>query len=360
MKKNPTVWGVPVTGALLFATAVSAETDSQMYLDSTNRVTLSLRLGFNISGKFKGTGSTFAPGSPFVNPNRRTPHGDKYNYADGYVFSDLSGSKDGMTWYWGYDTAGQVNASGANTIDLHRTTASGIPGETSQDDSPRVGAELAYDYQFGVKEDWHHLRYGVEAAFNWMPIEFGGGGIYNATLSRLTDTYGYTPGTHPPSAELPYQGSFQGPGFVLNVPRVGTVTTVSSATFLVQQHFDADLWGFRLGPYIEYPLSKKWSLHLSGGLAVGLLAGDASWKETLTLPGGGGSSSVGGAGDDVSVLWGFYVGLDAHYQMNQRWGLDAGVQFQDLGVYDHNFGGRTVEIDFSESLFVHAGISYSF
>jgi hypothetical protein len=46
--------------------------------------------------------------------------------------------------------------------------------------------------------------------------------------------------------------SFQGPGFVLNYPHAGSVSAPSSrATLLVQQDFDSDLWGFRLGPYVD-------------------------------------------------------------------------------------------------------------
>src|SRR5882672_7958373 len=114
MKNNQTGWKVPVTGALLFATAVSAEQDLQTYLNSTNRVTLSVRYGFNVSGKFKGIGSSFAPGAPLAG-GRRTPRGDNYNYDNGYVLTDISGNAGGQTWYWGYDSASQVN-SGAHTI----------------------------------------------------------------------------------------------------------------------------------------------------------------------------------------------------------------------------------------------------
>ncbi len=354
---------MPVSGVLLFATAVSAEQDLQTYLDSTNRVTLSLRFGLNITGKFKGVGSSFGSGVPLA-AGRHTPNGDAYNYDNGYVLTDISGNAGGQSWYWGYDSSSQVNA-GANTIALDRTVAVGMPGENSGDDSPYVGAELTYDYELGVKENWHHLRYGLEAAVNFMPISFSSGGLFNAMLSRQTDTYGYTPGTTPPGynqpGELPYQGTFQGPNFVINVPPINSSTTlVPGATFLAQQHFDANLWGFRLGPYLEYPLNDKWSLHLSGGLAVGLIDANASWKETLNLPGGAGSITTSGGGSDVDLLWGYYVGLEAAYQINKDWGLEAGVQFQDLGTYSHNFGGRVAELDLSQSIFVHVGISYSF
>jgi len=360
MKNKNTGWRVPMTGALLLATAVSAEQSEQTYLDSTNKVTLSLRLGFNISGKFRGVGSTFAPGSPLAN-TRYTPHGDKYNYDNGYVLADGSGSKDGLTWYWGYDNANQVGATEPNSIDFSRTTATGLPGNKSTDDSPYLGAELAYDYQLG-KDDWRHLYYGLEAAVNFMPINFGGSGLYSLSLNSVTDTYGYAAGTTPPGGSLPYQGSFNGPGFVLNLPKSGTVSHLSSASFLVQQDFDGNLFGARFGPYIEYMPSEKWDVHLSGGLALGMMQASASWKETITLPGGGpsASTSVSGSGDDVSLLGGFYIGVDADYKINDRWSVEAGVQYQDIGTYSHNFGGRVAAVDLSNSIFVHAGISYSF
>ncbi len=361
MKNYHTGWRVPVTSALLFATAVSAEQNEQTYLNSTNRVTLSLRFGLNISGGFKGVGSTFAPGAPLAN-SRFTRHGDKYNYDDGFALPDGSGSTDGYTWYWGYDSTSQINASGANSIDLHRTDAIGLPKRNaSEDDSPYLGAELAYAYELR-KDDWRHLYYGVEFAVNWMPISFGGTSLYNLTLSHVTDTYGYTPGTTVPTSQLPYEGDFTHGNFSIFYPRTGTSTSLSSATLLVQQDFDANLWGFRVGPYIEYMPSEKWNLHLSGGLAVGLLSAEASWKETLTVPGGGpnASTSVSGGGDDVALLAGFYIGLDAEYKFNERWSVEAGVQYQDIGNYNHDFGGRSVELDLSQSVFVHAGISYSF
>jgi len=85
MKRNHRNWKVPVSGALLLATAVSAEQDLQTYLNSTNRVTLSLRYGMNITGRFRGPASIKFPTSFPVAGNRHTPNGDLYNYDDGYV-----------------------------------------------------------------------------------------------------------------------------------------------------------------------------------------------------------------------------------------------------------------------------------
>jgi len=110
---------------------------------------------------------------------------------------------------------------------------------------------------------------------------------------------------------------------------------------------------------VELPLSEKWDLRLSGGLAVGLLNGNESWKQTLT-PSGGNPITLGGGGGAFETLWGYYASLDATWQINKRWAVDGAVQFQDLGKFNHNFGGRQVELDLSRSLFVELGVSYSF
>lgn len=361
MKNKTKLWMLPLAGSLcLVAAGRAAEPAPQLEripLDSTNRLTLSLRFGLNISGKFKNPGGSLNPRNPAGN-GKHTPHGDRYNYDDGYVLPDNTGSTDGYTWNWGYDSSGQVNASAPNTIDFHRTTASSLPGSNSGDDTPYVGFEVAYNRELGVKEDWHNLRYGVEAAFNYMPINFNSGGTYNATLVEQTDTYGYTAGTTPPGA--PYQGPYAGPGFAINTGANSSYASIPGTTITAHQHFYANLWGFRLGPYIESPLTEKFSLHFSGGLAAGIMDAHADWRETVTLPGGGGSTTTTGGGEDTSAVWGYYLGADAIYRFNERWALDVGVQFQDLGTYKHNFGGRKASLDLSQSLFVQAGISYSF
>jgi hypothetical protein len=359
MKKTHYNLAAKTTGLLLLATAVSAEQDQQTYLDSTNRFTLSLRFGLNISSKFKGIGGSL--NSSLMGANgRRTPRGDAYNYDNGYVLTDISGNAGNQTWYWGYDNSSQVNAVN-NTVSFDRTTASAANSSSGDADSdPNTGFELSYDRQFGEKENWHNMRYGLEAAVNFMQLSLDNSSTFGANVSQQTDVYGYTPGTTPPSA--PYQGSFQGPGFVLNVPRLSSSTTViPDATVLAQDHFDANLWGFRLGPYVEFPFGKKeqFTLSLSAGLAAGLLDANESWKQTVSIPGNGSIISNGG-GDDFETLWGFYAGLDADYQISKHWGVSGGVQFQDLGKYDHSFNGREVDLDLSRSLFFLVGVSYNF
>ena len=164
MNNSHSYWTVPLTGVLLMGVGVSsfAQLDKAPPLEkasvnSTNRLSLSLRYGLNISAKFRGIGSAGGAG----------------HYSDGYVLTDSTGNFLGYTSNWGYDNSSQYSQLGnvnqpANSFSYHSPVPakSGAPASGNGDSTP--GVELTYDRQLGVKEDWHNLRYGLEFALNYM------------------------------------------------------------------------------------------------------------------------------------------------------------------------------------------------
>jgi opacity protein-like surface antigen len=351
---------------VLFTTAVSAEQDLNTYLQSTNHLTLSLRFGLNISGKFSGVGSgLFLPGSAPGN-GQLTPDGDPYNYDDGYNLTPSASPNPAYTTYWGYDNIKQLivdPVNGYTGVQLSQTTATGISTGQSGEDSQNAfpGFELSYDREFGEKANWHDMHYGLEGAVNYMKISLNDSGVSSGTSTTTTYDFLFE---FPTGLPLIPPSSTAGSGITPGRPSLSvspsSVTTGAPATaaFFSQDQFSGDLWGFRLGPYLDFPMSEKWSLHLSGGLAVGLLDDSEEWQQTLNT--GAGTFTASGQGTDFRTLWGYYVSLDAEYQINKRWGVEGGVQYEDLGQYSHSFSGRTVQLDLSQSLFVQVGVSYSF
>src|SRR5438093_447177 len=137
MKKIAFICFILTASAGIFSAANAAE---------TNRLSLSARLGFNVSVRFHGL--TVLPAPPA--PSRTTPRGDMYNYDDGYVLTDISGNAGGQTWYWGYDDSSRQIQN--NAILLSRTTVGpGASPSTTLDDEPSFGAELAYQRLLGTK-----------------------------------------------------------------------------------------------------------------------------------------------------------------------------------------------------------------
>ena len=343
--------GVVVLASLLLgAVAASADEDATNRL---NRVTVSARFGYHISARFSGVAVSQQPLGP-----RTTPRGDLYNYDDGYVRRDISGNANGQTWYWGYDNSASQVAG--NTILLDRSTVTGSAAGQSADSDPSYGAEIVYRRELGHKG---RLRYGLEGAANYQNLSISSTSVGLGNVNRVTDAYPYTSGTTPPTATTaaPYQGSYQGPGFVIGDTAISSTSTfvAGGATIMANRLLDADIWGFRLGPYLEVPLCTNLDLSLSAGLAVGLLNPSVSWTETVSVTGGG-TGSLSGGGDDFKVLYGGYVAASVALQLNERLSLVGGVQYQALGDYHHSFGGQNVEIDLRHSLFITLGLGYSF
>ncbi|MBN2508559.1 MAG: hypothetical protein JXQ71_17915 [Verrucomicrobia bacterium] len=324
-------------------------------MTNRNRLTLSARLGFNVSARFKGT----TAGLTALANSRTTPLGHAYTYDDGYVLTDSSGNAGGQTWYWGYDdSASQISG---NTILMSRSTPAPGFASPSCDDDAVWGTELTYQRWLG---QWRRMHYGLEAAANWQTFGVRDSSTYYGNAVRLQDAYPFTPGTTPPAATLtpnnPYQGSFGDEGFLLGDTSVSSTTRVlpQGVEISGRRRYEADLWGFRLGPYVTLPLADRVNLWLSGGLAVGLLDGEASWSESVSLAGNRVSSA--GRGSDFDVLWGAFAAANVSWDFHRRWSATAGVQYQYLGTYEAGFGDRRVEVDLSQSFFVLLGVGYSF
>lgn len=350
MKCNQFIRVALVTASLLLPLAATAQSNP-----ITNRLSFSARFALNISSKFSGIAPIAVPAT-----SRTAPHGENYNYDDGYILPDVSGSGDGYTWYVGYDnSASQVNA-GANTILLSRSTGLATLRSPGMDDAPSLGAELNYAREIGKTE---HFRYGFEAAANYLNIGLNANQSYALRSSRITDAFAYTPGTTPPSATpgSPYLGSFDGPNFVVGTAPVSSTTTEGAVgTVSGRRSLDADLWGARVGPYLEYYLNDDVSVNLSGGLAVGWLDTSVAWNETVAFTGGGGLPADIGSGSDQELLWGFYLAANANWRLSERWSAVGSLQYQNLGTYEQTFGTRKAELDLSSSLFITLGVSYNF
>jgi len=316
----------------------------------TNRLSLSARVGFGISARFKGM--MVAPAARVI-PGT----GDRYNYDDGYIHTDVSGDFGGQTWYWGYDNSASQVDTGNNNILLSRTTSASV-GASKTGDDPGFGAELLYTRLLGTVG---HFNYGFEAGINFLNYSVSDSRPHAVGLARVTDAYAFVPGTTPPSASPgdPYQGSFEGPGFVIGDTPVSSTTSQADGVSTGSRTFDADIWGLRIGPTLEYPISQKLKVSVSGGFAAALIDARASWRENIVISGVQGPT-LRGSGTDWGFVFGGYIAANAAWELNDRWSIVGSVQYQYLDRYSHEFSGRTVEADLSHGIFITFGVGYKF
>jgi hypothetical protein len=337
--------------SLLFGYAAAAQNAPVAGGPVRNRIGLSYRAGFNISAEF-----SHAPVAAGVNNPGPASGGANHNYDNGYNRVDITGNNHGGepgTWYWGYQDASQVPGDGF----IYFSSLDSFAGSTSDRAScnPQNGFELTFNRWLG---DLGRCAWGVEAAFSFTKLsiqsDFGGTG-------QLTiDRYGLS-GVVPP--QPPYAGTFAGPVPGSPVaPVIGDVPTrtVTDAAIRFSQGVEGELYGWRLGPYLDVPLAPRLSVSFSGGLALALIHSDFEFADQASTAAGTMLSSSSGFDSQDELLVGGYLAANVTYTMRRSLDLFVGVQYQNVGSFSQEAAGNRLKLDLSESIFLVAGIRLGF
>jgi len=316
-----------------------------------NRIGLSYRVGYNISAKFTGLGGFAAQSNPGPSTG-----GVNHEYDDGYVRVDSTHNGLGLTWNWGFDSASQVQGDNL-LLSSTRTVASGSAREGANDF--QHGIEATYARELGT---FRKARWGFEGAFNFMNVNMRNNASVPVSVTRLTDTYaldGVIP-FDPITSQNPYQGTFMGPGpLIADAPIQRTEQVVPSGAIATgSRRLDANLFGLRIGPYIELPLSPKWTVGLNGGLALVMVESNFRFNETVSYSNT--SLIQSGSKSDTDLLPGGYIEGNIAYQLNKSVSLQAGVQFQDVGDFTQKVNGKKATLHLTSGLLFTLGANYSF
>jgi hypothetical protein len=347
---------------VLAAAAARAQDLTPAAAESPNRFGFNYRMGFNAQVNFKNLGG-------FTMPTRLTPDGIPYNYSDGYVYQSAFTGAPNLTWNWGYDAAPapykQYTLGDPNVI-FHQFTSPANASSTGNENTPQSNFELTYNRELLRGKGW---RAGLEAAagYGWLSIHDSR--PLAGDLNVASDAYavpidpetGYGISNFGHDYPGPHQGQFAPPNALLGdvaTPLPGQVVP-AGASITGSRQFDADLFGFRLGPYFEVPLSRRVSLDFSGGLALAYVNSTFKFNQTVTIAGVG-TQSQSGSGSHSGWLPGGYVAANLSVALSDKWALVVGAQFEDVGIYTQNLNGKQATLDLSNSIFVTLGLSYSF
>ena len=345
----------------LAAPAARAQDLAPTATESPNRFGINYRMGFNTQVNFKNLGG-------FTMPTRLTPDGAPYNYSDGYVYQSAFTGAPNLTWNWGYDAAPapyKQYALGDPNVIFHQFTSPADVSSTGNEATPQSNFELTYNRELLRGKGW---RAGLEAAagYGWLSVHDSrplaadvnvASDAYAVPIDPVTG-YGITRFADYPG---PHQGDFVHPTGLLSdvaTPLPGQVVP-GGASITGSRQFEADLFGFRFGPYFEVPLSRRVSLDFSGGLALAYVNSTFKFNQTVTIAGVG-TQSQSGSGSHSGWLPGGYVAGNISVALSDKWALVGGVQFEDLGTYTQNLNGKQAVLDLSNSIFVTVGLSYSF
>lgn len=332
--------GLVGCGSLVAADYTEAPTPA------TYKISVGTRFFFNVSTSVSHASS----------PDRTGPAtGGGLNriYDDGAVLLDISGNAGGKTWNWAYEGPAQA-AGGA--IQQSRTTG------------PRHGStsDLNTDMSFGGEVGWswelrrfdigkREARAGFDLFAGWNQVSGKGSSLAAGSYTVQTDSFALN-GVTPPLA--PYAGSFAGPGPLLSDnPTRSTVTQAATSQFAGD--LDATMIGFRVGPWIEIPLTQKLSWSMGFGLSAVHVDGSFSFSEQVSVAGVP-QPVVSGKVDRADWKSGFYVDTKLNWNINPEWSVFAGLQYQYLGTFKIEALGRQGQIGLESAIGITAGVGFSF
>jgi hypothetical protein len=359
MEKKAWMWM-----SMIMAAAASAATAQTRHLtaedlgcgcdEPLNRFGISYRAGFNITTKFKHLGGLASPN----NPGPATGGAVDRFYDDGYNRVDNSGNTGDITTFWGYENSSQYDPGafgGTGGITMSSTSASGIGASKSKEEDPQHGAELTYNRQLGKTGN---VRWGAELAVNYMNLTIHDNSTLFGDALRTSDSYALN-NVVPPQA--PYHATKeQLSGPVLSSVPVRTMTTiVNGATVNGSRRFDADIFGMRVGPYMEIPVCRHFAMNFSGGLAAAWINSEFQFDESTSVNGSS-SGSARGSGRHDGVLVGGYASGNLMFNVTEAVDVFVGAQYQALGQYIQNETHRVAQVDLRKSVFLTAGVGFSF
>lgn len=332
---------VPTLSVMVVECAVGAEA-----VVGPNRFYANGRFGFNISARFTDMAVTLGPGQ----------------FENGHVGTDETGNAGGMTWNWGYFDQSQVTG-GSVTFNRSSSPADGTSHRIDGD--PQYGFEIGYQRVLG-RLDFLNALYGLNFSFNYARLDMTGQSTLRGTVSTTRSVYPIVGGAaNAPLA--PYRGyvnlaDFGGAQPVLlgTTPAPGGIQTDPNGAALVRTGLSGDLYGFKLGPFLDIPLSEVFSFQINAGLAV--LAADTSfyWNESLSTTVTPAPVRPPASGSEADWMVGGYIGGQLNAYLGSGWSFFLGAEYQNAGDSKMRGGNKEVKLDLSNAFFANAGFSYSF
>lgn len=307
-----------------------------------NRLSVAARFSFGVSARVR---------------HLAVPEPTGPDYLDGFVRPDINAGADGQTWYWSYQHAGQIVDG---QLELHRVA--GLPGEGTRrrtDDGAQGGFEVLYGRELGrFRLGARTAAWGLELGVTSLNPKLEARDRFAGTAQVRSDRFDFH-GIVPPGA--PYEGTFAGPGPLLDLAPVSSRLDAVEAVTEVRSTLDTLLVGAKFGPFLEIPLRRRLQLNFSAGVAALATFTDFAYVETAQitgLPGGTLTRRAERSEDRFEV--GGYTQLSLTYALSDFLGVFAGGQYLFLSDLETRAGSREATLEFSGAFEAVFGLRTTF
>ncbi len=283
--------------------------------------------------------------------------GSNYFYLDGSVQVDISGNFDGLTSFWAYNNASQIDSAafGGQGAVNYSTLGSSLAQAGKVGDNG-VTAPGSFEL-FGYREIGavsipgaadRQSTWGLRVGLQYTRVDQTNNDSLTAGMTTITDSFNLN-GIIAPAA--PFTGAFDG-GFGAPLISDTPVRTLGSttATIIGSRQLDVHLSIAQLGSYLEIPVTQDLDVMLEGGVLAGLASGTYDYTSSVTVPGVGTQTTTGKSSDN-KLLPGFYAGLGLNGNITPRLSLQAGARYQYMRQFDLTANGSDASLNF-DSAFV--------
>jgi len=330
--------------ALLAGTAAVSSATHAQAADWTKHFRVGMQVTLNIEAEFSGGGLFDIP----IREGR---------YDNGYVLADSTGDPV-VTTNWGYDTDEQFDPATRLMTFSRAESFSGQIGDSTKDDSPYLGVELAYGTAI---TRWGDALIGWEAGYSFLPI-----GISDSRTASGFTTVGRYPYRIPDGVIVPpagHRGTASGlPGQpVIERDLAGDPTFEDIAgRASVSRKLDVSLHTLRAGPTIHLELARRWAFQGGLGPAIGYVTGDYEFDERITATGGGTSTRAEGDFGADEFVYGGYAQALLLFHFEEHGDIYAGLQFMGLTGGDFEEGDRSAKLNLGSTLSFLIGVNWPF
>lgn len=287
--------------------------------------------------------------------------GVDYNYDDGFVRVDSSDNFGDETWNWGFENASQVDPSGLGSVD-YTLTRGVADGAADEDGGGEMGVEVFGYLDMGAVSiipmlEKRGATWGFRSGFNYNHVDVNNQSTISSSTVTQTDRFKLNGTVAPPA---PYRdGSFDGPGPLIGDSPSRSFSPGGSALISGSRELDVHLNVFSLGSYVELPVLNNFSLMFEGGVSAGIASGSYDFESRTSIAGIG-SRQSSGSDSEAEFLPGFYLGIEAIYQMNKNWGIQVGGRYQYMDEFNLNSSGSSASLSFDSAFVLSLGTVYSF
>lgn len=298
-------------------------------------------------------------------------------YSDGYVLGDSTGSAT-QTWNWGYNNASQVQGNtlvfSGSSSSLTQSTSLSSQDSGWSDNLDGVGVELRAETPALLK--WRQFTLSAAMGYSFVRDETEGSreafGAERTTWlqqSSVRDVYDITAIAPIPGA--PHQGTFNGPGPVLNKTPISSSGGGSGAreklyddvySSTVRQSLEIRLHTLSFGPDVSMVAGP---VRLQGGLGLALNIADyeAEYSERLTVQRGEARQRLlrewNDSNSGTEVIPGFYLEAQAELPLSPHWSAYVAGRYDWAGSVDGRLGPSSFDINLS-GWTASAGVLYRY